>query len=290
MQFLAKFVMQGQFQALMITASLAVLSQAMLPLAILSGGYSALFLLRKGEKKGLPLFISIFIITLISNQFIETRPGLGFPLIIVILCPIWVSATILRKTQSQGLAIAFALFCAAALAIAVQVYSGDAEQWWKDWLRLAISGVQNTAYEGFENSSALTVMNGIVAMMMGFATVCSLFLGRWMQATLYQPGGFKQEFHSIRVPKLIFFIVILILLVAMVINENLFTDLLIIFSVIYFFQGLSVLHCNVDRLGRSAMYLLPPYVLLLFTPQFVIVGMAGLGLVDTFVNFRKLPE
>ena len=290
MQFLANFVMRGQFQALIVTGILGVFSQAILPLAVLCCGFNALLLLRKGEKHAMPVILGVILLTVISSQFIETRPGMAFPLVVAILFPVVASALILRKTQSQGLAIALAVICAAGFAIAVQVYSGDAIQWWKNWLKLAVSGVQNTTFEGFDGSSALNVMNGMVAMMLGFTTISSVLLGRWLQASLFQPGGFKQEFHSIRIPKLFLILIIFTLVVMLVINENLFMDLLIVFSVAYFFQGLSVLHYNVDQLGRSVYYLLPPYILMVFVPQFVVIGLAGLGLVDALINFRKLPN
>jgi hypothetical protein len=290
MQFLAKFVMQGQFQAILVAGILGIISQTLLPVAILCCSIIALYLLRKGEKQGLPVLIATLAIILISSQFVAPRPGIEFPLVIAVLIPTWICAQVLRKTASLSLAIATAIACAAAVAISFHVFTDDAVQWWKDWLQVAIKGVQNTTYEGFEGSSALKIMNGMIAMMLSFATISSLLMARWLQATLYQPGGFKEEFHSIRIPKTILMNIVVVLIFVLVINDDLFLDLLIVFSVLYFFHGLSVFHCNVARLNKSSVYLLPPYLFMIFIPQFVIIGLAGLGLADTFINFRKLPQ
>jgi len=203
------------------------------------------------------------------------------------MVPVVLCAKTLELTESQSLSILVAVICAVILALTIQLVSGDAVQWWADWLKVAVTGVKNATYQGFAESGTLNLMNGLVAMMLVFAAVLTVFIGRWLQAILYNPGGFRNEFILIRFSFLVLAGMVVILLVTAVINESLFKDFILIFTVPFFFQGMSVLHYTVNAMGRSQSYLWPPYLLLIFFPQYVIVGMAGVGLVDIFLNFRK---
>ena len=288
MHVLAKFVMQGQYQAIVVAGLLGGVSLLFLPMAIFSAAFVALYFLRKGGRQTLPVVLGTGLIVMACSFFVEARPGLGFPVVIALLIPVWISARVLRATSSQGSALVIAVSCAAVFAVAVHLFTGDAVQWWSDWLKLAITGVNTATYQGFEDSGSVQKMNGIIAMLLSLATIGSLFIARWMQAKLYLPGGFKAEFILLRVHRSVIYSVAVILAIMVIWNKNLYNDLLMVFAVIYFFQGLAVLHCNVEKLKRSQSYLLPPYVLMIFIPHYVFVGMAGLGIVDNFFNFRKL--
>jgi hypothetical protein len=58
----------------------------------------------------------------------------------------------------------------------------------------------------------------------------------------------------------------------------------------YFFQGLAVLHGIVAKRNLGAMWVLPPYLALPFAPQYVLMGLAVLGAIDGLVDFRARTE
>ncbi|MGR9045791.1 MAG: hypothetical protein ACU83N_10875 [Gammaproteobacteria bacterium] len=287
MKGIATFIMQGPFQALAVAGLLGVLSQFVLPLALLSNAIIALCVLAQTKSQWLVVLVGTVVMVIGSSFFVETRPGIDFPLTLILMVPVVLCAIVLAATESQSLSILVAVICAVILALTIQLLSGDAVQWWADWLKVAVTGVKNANYEGFVENNTLNLMNGLVAMMLVFGSVLAVFIGRWLQAILYKPGGFADEFIRIKFSFPVLAMMVVVLLVTAVINENLFKDFILIFTVPYFFQGMSVLHFTVNALGRSQSYLWPPYLLLFFFPQFVIVGMAGVGLVDVFLNFRN---
>lgn len=287
MRGMVNFVMQGPFQALAVAGVLGILSQFVLPLALLSNSIIALYVLARRNMEWLAVAIGVSALVIGSSFFVEARPGIGFPLTLILTVPVVLCAKTLEITESQSLSILVAAICAVVLALTIQLVSGDAVQWWADWLKVAVNGVKNATYKGFVESGTLDLMNGLVAMMFVFAAVLTIFIGRWSQAILYNPGGFGKEFTRIRFSFPVLAGMVVILLVTAVINENLFKDFILVFTVPFFFQGMSVLHYTVNAMGRSQSYLWPPYLLLFFFPQYVIVGMAGVGLVDVFLNFRN---
>ena len=279
--------MQGPFHALAVAGLLGIVSQFVLPLALLSNSIIALYVLSRRNAEWLVVAIGTLVLVIGSSFFVEARPGISFPLTLILMVPVVLCAKILEFAESQSLSILVAVVCAVVLALTIQLVSGDAVQWWADWLKVAVTGVKNATYEGFVESETLNLMNGLVAMMLAFAAVLTVFIGRWLQAILYNPGGFGKEFTRIRFSFPVLAGMGVILLVTAVINENLFKDFILIFTVPFFFQGMSVLHYTVNAMGRSQAYLWPPYLLLIFFPQYVIVGMASVGLVDVFLNFRN---
>lgn len=290
MKFLASYIVRGQFQALSVSVFLGIVSLQILPAAILSAAVVSLYVLRKGHKKALWVLLATIALVYFCSLFLETRPGLSFPLIVALLIPVWISALVLRATESQGLAVTISIGCAALFAISIQLFTGDAVQWWSEWLKIAVSGVKNASYQQFIDSGSINSMNGLVATLLGICSIMSLFIGRWMQAKLYNPGGFAIEFNQLRIPKSFFFIIAVIVLVSAALSRNLMNDLLMVFSVIYFFQGLAILHYHILDKGYSQTLLFPVYLIIFFLPHYAIFGLAGAGVMDTFLNFRKLPK
>lgn len=290
MSFLAQFIMQGRLRAIVIAGVLGGLSQSLLPLSLISAAIVSMYILRKGEAEGLVVLIGAAAIIYIMSFYIQSRPGLDFPVALILLVPVYICSRVLRATESQGYAIAAAAACSAIFAFAVQLITGDAVLWWEEWLKTAMAGVRGATYQGFEDDGTIFIMNGLIAMLLGLSTICSILIARWMQSIVYNPGGFRLEFQLIQIPRLFLYGLIVLILVFAALQSNLMSDLLIISSMMYFFQGLATLHYNVNKQKRSSAYLLPPYLLLLMVPHFVVIGLACVGVSDTFLNYRKLPR
>ncbi|MBS3952728.1 MAG: hypothetical protein KGZ88_07255 [Methylomicrobium sp.] len=287
MKLLAGFVMKGPFQAIAVAGMLGALSQYVLPLGLISSGVIALCVLTRKDLEWLIVLSVTVLIILISQQFVVPRPGLGYPLILFLLGPVVVCAKTLKVTESQSAAIFLAVIFAAITALAVHFASGNAVQWWSDWLKIAVEGVKEADYDGFLKSGTLLLMNGLIGMLFAFAISASVFIGRWLQAGLYNPGGFGKEFNQIKFTWTHVISMGVVVLLAMLVKERLANDLILIFAVAFFFQGMSVLHYTVAAQDKNKYYLWPPYLLFFVMPHYVVFGMATVGIVDVLLNFRK---
>ena len=290
MRELVRFILQGRFRAMIIAGLLGGAAQIFMPLSLISSAVAGLVVLRRGEREGFVVLLGIMVIILVINQFVESKSGFELPVTLLFLGPVFVCASILRTTEAQGMAIAAASIFAAFFAIAVQVFTGDAASWWGDWLKIVVQGVEGAKFQGFEENGTLRMINGLIAMLLSLAVIISLLMARWMQAQVYNPGGFGKEFQVLQIPRRVATAVVLLILVLAIVQRQLMYDLVIIFGVMYFFQGLAILHHNNNKKGYSTAYLLPPYILLLFMPHYVFVGMACVGISDLFINYRKLTQ
>ncbi|MDO9241775.1 MAG: hypothetical protein Q7U30_17335, partial [Methylicorpusculum sp.] len=197
MKLLASFVIKGPFQAIAVAGMLGALSQYVLPLGLISSGVIALCVLTRKDLEWIIVLSVTVLIVLISQQFVVPRPGLEYPLILFLLGPVVVCAKTLKVTESQSMAVFLAVIFAVITALFVQFASGNAVQWWSDWLKIAVEGVKEANYDGFVQSGTLLLMNGLIGMLFAFAISSSVFIGRWLQASLYNPGGFGREFNQI---------------------------------------------------------------------------------------------
>lgn len=285
---IAKFIMRGQSAAIVIAGVFAGLSLVMLPFSILAAAAVALYSLRKGDVPGIVVLLGTVAIVAVSQGFLESRPGLEFPVVYALLPAVWICARILRQSESQELALLAAGGFAALLAAGMHVMVGDVVGWWESWVKHAVTGVKGATFRGFERDGTLDYANGIVAVLYGLSVMVSVLIARWWQALLYNPGGFRSEFHNLRLPKLVLAVIAVLILLTGLLNPGLATDLAMVAVMVYFIQGLAVLHGLVGARSHSQLWLLPPYFFLIILPQYVIVGMALAGALDAVLNFRSM--
>lgn len=271
MKALAEFVMKGRKQAIM-----AVLLIGLVPLInFLSPVVVGLVLLRKGVQEA-----ALVLVWAILPIGAWAYAGDIYPLILLI--GVGGLAWLLRETESWE----FTLLAAIAVGVSVEIY-------WR--MQPELLGFIIAQIEEFSSTSTVTGVQledfeelipsyfGVVYMLIAIAL---LMLARWMQATLYNPGGFQKEFHGIRIE-----LKVALPLAGLMLLAN-FGVLLPSSSVLYLavplmISGLALIHAIVEKKKLSSMWLTVFYVVLLpFVMQLVVL----LALVDSWYDFRTRSQ
>jgi len=143
-------------------------------------------------------------------------------------------------------------------------------------LQLGGEGVQ---LEDFRES--LTSFLGAMYM---FVAIMLLMLARWMQASLYNPGGFQQEFHALRIEQKVAMILLGLMLLASF--QVLIPQTWILYLILpLLFSGMALIHALAAKKQLSSLWLAALYAVLMLP---VVVNMVVLlALVDSWYNFRK---
>jgi len=116
-----------------------------------------------------------------------------------------------------------------------------------------------------------------------FATVITcLVLARWWQAVLYNPGGFKTEFHQLRLEPG-FAVLLTGFIFAALTGVPPLDTWLVIMCIPPLLGGLALLHYVVAYRKMGFSWIVIAYLLALFMSPMVIL----LGLIDGIMNFRK---
>lgn len=295
MRLLASYVMRGRSPAVMMTVLLGGLSLLLAPVSILSSGVVALVTLRRGAREG--LFIAFLaasafaLLTLVALG--DIAPAIG--LLALLWLPAWFLGSVLRSTRSLALALQGALLLGVALIVTYYVQYQDPVEEWRLLLepfsqRLVDSQLLPQAQQAELVESFALWMTGILAVLYQLQLSAALLLARWWQAVLYNPGGFRQEFHNLRLHRMLGYIALPILALTFLGNQEGNVQLLdfaaLLLMAVYFIQGLAVVHGLVGKTKSKQGWLIATYVLLIMAMPHMFVMLSVAGYVDTWFDFR----
>jgi hypothetical protein len=207
----------------------------------------------------------------------------------VLWLPVWLVAIVLREGRHISLAVEIAVLIGIAGVIAYYLINDNPAEMWRQVLQKMVP--PNAPVDDIQQKVDFTApyMTGIAAAGAVFSMLLGLFLGRWWQAILYNPGGFKQEFLGLRVQPRLGFISVAVIGIAIAspgaISEIAWNTTIIMF-VLYAFIGTAVLHTVFSRMNIGN-FAVPMFYITLFLIPHSILPVALVGFSDTWLDIRK---
>lgn len=269
MRGLAEYVMTGRRQAI-----IAVMLLGLIPLVnLLSPVVVGLIALRKGLQEVVVIFVWA-----ILPLGAWAMAGDVVPLIMLI--GITGLAVLLRETESWE----FTLLAAIAVGVCVEVYFRLQPAVIDALMQQLDLYLQAGNPQGLQIEEVRDVMLSVIGAVYMFLSIVLLMLARWMQAVLYNPGGFKQEFHSLRIEQKVALALIVIMLLSsfsIVVPEA----WVLYFVLPLMFSGIALTHAVVAKKKLSNMWLVTFYILLML--PVVVQILVLLALVDSWYDFRS---
>lgn len=298
MKALATYVMRGRSQAILLTTAFAVLSLVPLlaPLSYISGGIIALATLRNGAKEGLVVLLVAGAVMAGLSQLVLGHMILAAAYLLAVWLPIWVLAQVLRATVSMSLTLSAAAVMGALLVLVIHTVLDDPVTWWRMILdRFFTEAMSQAALpEGVTSvdevlDATAKMMTGLIGSAFVVSLIFSLVLGRWWQAMLYNPGGFKQEFLALRLDKTSSIIVVAIMVAAYVAGGagSIPADLAAVVVTIASIPGLALMHDWVANGAGNVIFLVILYVMLLIAMPQMTAALALGAIVDSWADLRR---
>jgi hypothetical protein len=293
MKALAGFIMRGYLQAALVAAAGALLSLLLPLFGLVSGAVIALFTLRRGLREGALLGgLATLGVGLLGTLALGSPwPALGT--LLVLWMPVWGLAALLRLSRSLSLTVAAAGLAGGLVVLLIHALVVDPAA---GWLELMTPFSELLVRDGVVEPLAAEALFGAIARWMtgAFAAalvlqwVLGLFLGRWWQALLYNPGGFGQEFRDLHLQRVLGIGgLVLLALIGLFRGPGLVPDLLIVLMPLYLLQGLAVIHQVHGARGLHPGWLFGLYVLLVVFMPHAELLVACLGFVDIWADFRS---
>ncbi len=277
MQALAQYIMRRRFNAVFVAFVFALLPL----LEWLSAATVALVTLRKGWQQGL------FILTW-ACLAAGARWAVGDALTLPMLAMVFAGALVLRQTVSLLYAVIsitalsavmmllFDKIMPAGLAVLIET----AGQLLSKQQLLETLAISNS--EQWLKEFAITVFGFSAAA----SALAALLIARWWQAVLYNPGGFQEEFHRLRLPPLILAALVAVaVLMAGLVPELRFIAVLVNLPVIL--AGVALVHSVVKFYGLGSQALVPFYILLFVFSAYVYLLLLLLVIADSVIDIRK---
>ncbi len=270
---LAEFVMAGRRQAV-----LAIVLLGLPPLVnLLTPALVAMVGMRKGMTAGSAMLLW----ALLPTGF-WLLLGEAFPLLL--LFGVFVLAAVLRSTESWQNVLLAGIGVGAMFEFYLRVQPVVLDLMFEQ-LELY---VRANNLEGVQLDELRETMTTVMSAFYMALSVALLMLGRSMQASLYNPGGFREEFHALRISQTTTLALVgAILLVNFV--ESLPQAWIFYLAAPFAFAGLALAHALVAWKNASVFWLVAMYMLLIFpTMMYLLILVA---IVDSWYDFRgRLPK
>lgn len=282
-------VMRGRLHAALVMALLSSVPV----LNMLGGAALALVTLRKGPGEGMGILLLAAGITGIAFWLLIDS---AFPLLalaVMVWLPLWLLATVLRYSVSWARTLQLGAVLTMLGMLAYAAYLGDPTAWGRTVLGdligpfLRETGMVN---DGEVIEQALDYLapytlgllfgNNLVSLL------ASLLLGRWWQATLYNPGGFREEFHQLRLGPRASFAATVIFGAALLSGLPVLINMALPVLVVYVLQGISVVHGVVGKAGIAWGWLSIMYGLLLLALPQMLLLLCLVGVSDPWLDSR----
>lgn len=273
--------------------SFMALSMFMPLLSYFGAAAVALVTLRQGAVAGLILVAG-------STVFLGLVSGLsGFaqsllPSVIslgVLSLLLWGLAVVLRQTRSLALTLLAGAGAGAVGIVLFYALVDDSVQWWqavlREWFGPAIEQAAANAQDMYLLIDGWAPhMTGFLASAIMVNTVICLFMARWWQAVLYNPGGFRQEFYGLHLGKYFAIGTLVVGVMTMLplgVVQLIAADFLMLAMTLFVLQGLSVVHTVIAKKGLQNAWLFGVYVVVVLMSQLI----AMVGFVDTWADLRN---
>lgn len=273
---IARWVMRGTPHA----AGGAVVASFIPWLFWLGAAIAALMTLRRGLSPALPVIIA----AALPAGWWWTQ-GDAIPLASILLVTLMAVVLRSRMRWSEAL-IAGALAGAAMIQLGVFLPPGGAGPMLEQLRQgsAEIDGMlRELAAQGLDTEQlASLLISGVTGLIVLLAAVACLALARGWQAGLYNPGGFREEFHALRLAPRELAVLVALGVVGMVLG---IPALGLLAWVPLLVTGIALVHGFIGLKGMNGLWLVAFYVLLITTWPMILIVLL-LAFIDSFADFR----
>lgn len=298
MKGLVAFIMRGRAQAVLAAVFTMALSMLFLPFVYVCGAVIALVALRRGWQDGVLVTVIATVMGMVMAMTMGKHPLAGIPFALQVWFMVLPLALVLRHTVS----LARAVHVACGLGIIgiglIHLILPQPEAWWRQWYQVFFDALSAQNSFSAEQQAVLdqTVNflaqygTAIAGAAIAVSPLLSLLIARWWQAMLYNPGGFRQEFHGLRLGKVFAVTTVATVLAAMLPLGQVSDwgrDLALLMLFLASFQGIALVHAWAAARKAHRGLLVGFYILIFFTQFQAIILLAGAAIVDTWLDIRR---
>ena len=291
MVFLARLILKGPSQAALVAATLAIVGIVFMPATWLSAAAIALVALVKDQRQTLLVLAITALGSMLFASLIFASPSMTVYFMLMAWLPAWIAASVLRAVS---LAASLHLIAGLSLIAIIVIYTFFPEmgEIWREPLDLLVQELANQSQgqlslEVLQEIKELTIkmIPGFLASSVLLGTMISLFLARWWQAVILNPGGFAKEFQALNLGKAAAVIAIAIVVAAQLMSSELWYAMLLIVLVLYLTQATAILHSVFNGKQLKKFWLYPIYLAMIFVPEAAAV-LILIGIADAWIDFR----
>ncbi|TDQ38940.1 hypothetical protein [Thiopseudomonas denitrificans] len=283
MRALAEYIMRGRRQA-----ALAVGLTAALPLLFwLSAAGASLVLLRKGLAQSASIIAWALVPAVVWALY-------GDPYVLLVIGGSLLMAQVLRESASWLRVLLASLVVGLGSAWVLSVTFADSIDQLAGLLQESMPGLFDEAWQQLDGEAQARllellrpVLTGLMAAVAQMLALAALVVARYWQALLYNPGGFGQEFRSIRLPAAVAGLLVMGMLLAPRLSAQA-AVVMPLCAIPLGVAGVALVHGVVARYNMGRFPLIGFYVGMFLFAQLLYPLLIILALADSVFDFRGL--
>ncbi|MFS1524067.1 hypothetical protein ACL7TT_08140 [Microbulbifer sp. 2304DJ12-6] len=275
MRAVAEFIMRGRVRAVILT---------MLGIPLVSPAILALVSLRRGSSDGLMVLawaLLPIVVAGMSGHVPLLVAGISAGYFVAVLC-----GAVALRSRSSWIAALLTVIAVSAVSIGLTSYfSGGLLQGFLQAVERAAEQPNSVPMEELRQVfSGELQITGYLSLILAMSATLALILGRYWQALLYNPGGFRQEFHQLRLPLWLAAASMLLWVLGLVTPGYAFWGAVVAFPMVV--AGIALIHWLVASRGWGIGPLVAMYVMLVIGGLPLAGFLCGLALVDSWIDIR----
>lgn len=286
----ANLTLSGKLPAFAVVFGFLLFALIFPPSAVISGAAVVLLTLHAGPKNSILIVIACILgFTILTNVLIG-NPAVGALTAMAQLIPSFILATALYTTRSLTFSLQIAALLGAIVFVLVNVMIPDTQAFWQQVLTpmlsamLEASGQSEQQLEAFVSQTA-KYMNGLLIASIVLVHSCILLLGYKLHSLTNNNTQFETDFLQLHLGKVLAILALTAGLWAFIAKSAFAVQLCGILIILFFLQGMSVIHTTCSTMTKGKLWLIITYLLVIFVPQAIVIIIL-LGLIATFVNLR----
>lgn len=255
----------------------------------------ALMTLRRGAKEGAILLLATCLpVIMLSHWYVQP---LMWKLQLASQVAVWLMALLLRTTASWTLLLELIAVCGVILIAALHAIYPEIASFWQQYLLTTLKGIQVNGPEMFAkldvgqlqwlSGNFAKIASGAFMTELVFSNLVILALARYLQASLYNPGGLKKELYYVHFSIIPVVLTLILLSLAWLAKVSFLQDSTLILLLPFICAGLSLVHWSSASLKGQTYYLIGFYVLMVLLFLQVIAALILAGMADAIFNFRN---
>jgi hypothetical protein len=292
----AAYVLRGRTQAVLVSTVFGLFALLLPPLSYLSGGVVALVALRHGPWEGLLVIAGALVASAVLGLLAIGSYLPSLVLTLALWLPLWLLAVTLRRTVSLTLAVELGALLGLLWVLGMYAWLQQPAVWWEDALQGVKHALEQVEPQGGPGDldrrlrALAQMMTGALAAAVVLSLLLNLFLARWWQSLLFRPGGFRSEFHGLRLGHAASMLVLGMFALA-ALGEGtpaaIAGDGAWVALAVCLLCGLALAHGLAARLNVHWGWLAGLYALLALDPIHVVPILAAAALADSWLNLRR---
>jgi hypothetical protein len=287
----ASFTLSGKFPAFTVVFGFLLFALIFPLSAILSGAAIVLITLHAGPKNSFSIVLACTIaLALVSSVFIG-HASLGAATAVAQLLPSFILAVIFYSTRSLSLSLQAAALLGALAFVIVNALFPNSDQFWQQSLSTILAPVlEKSGYDTEQSALLITqtakFMTGLLIASIVLVHSSILLFGYKLKCIIDGSQQFEQDFQQMRLGKVLAILTVCVGVWAILTQSAYAAQLCGILSILFFLQGMAVIHTTCGTMTKGKLWLIITYILVIFVPQAILIVIL-LGILETFFKIRE---